>query len=89
MAFLVQYVTNYPLVFFIPASEDVPVRVHLPCATMKKKWTTFCSIFYILYFVFCLLYIVYCTGYLQQKGVSGSTRTVYEEACSEMHKINR
>ncbi|CAN0202767.1 unnamed protein product [Ascophyllum nodosum] len=28
-------------------------------------------------------------GYLQQKGVSGSTRTVYEEACSEMHKINR
>lgn len=30
-----------------------------------------------------------CTaGYLQQKGVSGSTRTVYEEACSEMDTIN-
>lgn len=29
------------------------------------------------------------SGYLQQKGVSGSTRTVYEEACSEMDKINR
>lgn len=28
-------------------------------------------------------------GYLQQKGVSGSTRTVYEEACSEMDTINR
>lgn len=27
-------------------------------------------------------------GYLQQKGVSGSTRTVYEEACSEMDTIN-
>lgn len=29
------------------------------------------------------------TGYLQQKGVSGSTKTVYEEACSEMDTINR
>ncbi|CAN0018833.1 unnamed protein product [Pylaiella littoralis] len=28
-------------------------------------------------------------GYLQQKGVSGSTRTVYEEACSEMDTINK
>eukprot|EP00752_Nemacystus_decipiens_P011899 g10551.t1 len=27
-------------------------------------------------------------GYLQQKGVSGSTRTVYEEACSGMDTIN-
>lgn len=27
-------------------------------------------------------------GYLQQKGVSGSTKTVYEEACSEMDTIN-
>ncbi|CBJ26283.1 ABC transporter, ATP-binding protein [Ectocarpus siliculosus] len=28
-------------------------------------------------------------GYLQQKGVSGSSRTVYEEACSEMDTINQ
>lgn len=42
-----------------------------------------------LFACFCTTCFSLATGYLQQKGVSGSTRTVYEEACSEMDTINQ
>lgn len=57
------------------------------------------TVSYVPYSIFLIVIVFYCgpwcfgsasdTGYLQQKGVSGSTKTVYEEACSEMDTINR
>ncbi len=60
----------------------------ISCLVVPRTGSGFFGVGGVLAVLLAVLRLAERAGYLQQKGVSGSTRTVYEEACSEMDTIN-